>query len=97
MPSRRVSRALLALLFLVALVCAQTASLAGEYGHSHSGDHCCALCHAGPLPFLQDSRVAAPVPFTVALWIGVPADAEFPREVLLTAGSTRAPPLTLFV
>ena len=82
---------LLVLLFLCALVGAQAASLAGVHSHEHSPQHCCALCHAGPLPFLEPGIVAAISPHVAVIWISGPAEFAIPHDVLLDGGSSRAP------
>jgi len=84
-------RRLLVLLFLCALIGAQAASFAGTHSHQHSAQHCCALCHAGPLPFLEPAATAAPSPYLDAIWIAGPPESEAPHSVLLDSGSSRAP------
>ena|SRR5712692_6430118 len=89
--ARRPALRLLVLLFLGALICAQAASFAIH----HSEQHCCALCHAGPLPFIQPGTVSALSPYLAAIWIARPLASEAPHDVLLDAGSSRAPPFRL--
>jgi hypothetical protein len=84
-------RRLLVLLFLCAVITAQAASLVGVHSHQHSAQHCCALCHAGPLPFLEPTATAALSPYLAAIWIAGPPESEAPRDVLLDSGSSRAP------
>ena len=90
--ARRAMRVSLVLVFLCAVVWAQAASLASEYQHHHSSQHCCALCHVGPLPLLQPAVAAAMAPVVSTVWLAWSASAGTPREVLLSAGSSRAPP-----
>ena len=81
------------LLLLCALVFAQTTSLASEHLHQHSSQqHCCGLCHIGPLPFLQPAISASVSPQLTVLWIAGFLESASPHEVLLSDGSSRAPP-----
>ena len=92
MRSRAAARISLLLLLLCAMLCAQTASIASEHFHQHSSQHCCGLCHAGPLPFIQPSISAALAPLFAPAWLDAQDLTGAPREALLAAGSTRAPP-----
>jgi len=92
MRSRAAFRISLMLLLMCAMVGAQTASIASEHFHQHSSQHCCGLCHVGPLPFLQSTTAAAFAPVFVPGWL-VPQDCSgAPREALLPSGCSRAPP-----
>jgi hypothetical protein len=92
----RSAKELLLVLFLWAVVLAQAESLANEHPHPHSGNqHCCGFCHAGPLPFLQATDSNSSSPDLAVVWIASPADAELVHEVLLSDGSSRAPPVRL--
>ncbi len=83
------ARLALVLFLLAAVVCAQAASL--EQFHDHSTHHCCGLCHAG-MPFVQ-SAVAGPIaPIASGGWLEQRWAVDSPREILLTSGSSRAPP-----
>jgi hypothetical protein len=88
---RGIARSSLVLLLLYAVVCAPTASLSAEHSHN-SSQHCCGLCHVGPIPFLQPVAAAALAPIVALAWLASASDLDSPREVLLTAGSSRAPP-----
>ena len=83
------------MLFLCALVFAQTASFASEHLHQNSEQHCCGLCHVGPMPLLQPTMSAGCTPMLAVAWISWSPDFDTPREALLIAGSSRAPPLLL--
>jgi hypothetical protein len=88
-----IARISLVALFLCALVFAQTASLASEHWHHHSSHHCCLLCHSGPMPLLQSTVTAAAFAPVLRLgWLERFSGSDAPREVLLTAGDSRAPP-----
>ncbi|MGA2268054.1 MAG: hypothetical protein ABSH44_06240 [Bryobacteraceae bacterium] len=85
-------RVALVLFLLAATVCAQTHALAFEHQH-HSSEHCCLLCHIGPLPLLPSSVSAAVVaPVLSTVWVASSDSVETPREALLSAASCRAPP-----
>jgi hypothetical protein len=92
----RKTRALFVLLFLCALICAQTASFASDHSHNRS-EHCCGLCHVGPLPLLQPVTAASGAPIMAVAWLALSRDFETPHEALLAAGSSRAPPFSLSV
>ena len=85
-------RVVLVLFLLVATLCAQTHALAFEHQH-HSSEHCCLLCHVGPLPLLPSSVSATAVaPVLSTVWLASSGGVETPREALLSAASSRAPP-----
>jgi hypothetical protein len=88
----RIGRTFLVLLFLCAMVGAQSASFASEHSHQHSSQHCCGLCHVGPLPLLQPASAAAFAPAVTVALLAAPLDCDLRYDVLLTAGSSRAPP-----
>jgi len=88
-----IARISLVALFLCALVFAQAASLASEHWHHHSSHHCCVLCHAGPMPLLRSTvSAAAFAPVLPLAWLERFSGLDAPREALLTAGDSRAPP-----
>jgi uncharacterized membrane protein len=89
--ARGIARSLLVLVLLYAMVCAQTALLSSEHSHN-SSQHCCGLCHVGPIPFLQPVVAAVLAPIVALAWLASASDRDSPHEVLLTAGSSRAPP-----
>jgi hypothetical protein len=82
----------LVLLLLSALICAQATSLLSEQLHQHSSQHCCALCHIGPLPFLQPAVAAYIAPVLAAAWFERSHQLDTPHDIMLTAGYSRAPP-----
>jgi hypothetical protein len=89
MSARRV---LLVLLVLCATLSAQAASLnAGQETH-HGSEHCCALCHMGPIPSLPAVATAVIVPLFAPVWLADSAAAGTPREVLFSSAPSRAPP-----
>jgi len=92
--ARRTLRGLFVLLFLCALICAQTASFASDHSHNRS-EHCCGLCHVGPLPLLQPVTAAGGAPIMAVAWLALSRDFDTPHEALLAAGSSRAPPFSL--
>ena len=81
------------MLVMCAVVCAQTASFISGHSHQRVSQHCCGLCHAGPLPFLQPVNQAAVAPSVAVAWLGWSFNSDTPHEVLLAAGSSRAPPV----
>ena len=86
-------RALLILTLMSVMVCAQAASLASGPVHVHSSQHCCGLCHSGPLPFLQPAVTSAAfAPMLAVTWLERKAVPGAPRLPLLASCSSRAPP-----
>src|SRR5450631_2004884 len=92
--SRR-TNSLLVLLFLCALMCAQSASFVSEHSHRHASQHCCLLCHSGPLPLLQPVTSTGISPMLAVAWLSLSGDFDTPHEGPHTPGSSRAPPLQL--
>ena len=82
--------------FVVLLLCAtlgaQNHSLASQQETHHGSDHCCRLCHLGPIPILPSAAVAVVAPVFSAVWIAPPSAPGAPREVLLPSAPSRAPP-----
>jgi hypothetical protein len=83
---------LLVLLLLCATLGAQTNSLASEQETHHGSQHCCRLCHIGPIPILPAVAVAVAVPVSAAVWMPAASGPAVPREVLLASSPSRAPP-----
>ena len=83
---------LLIVLLLCATLGAQTNSLASEQETHHGSDHCCGLCHLGPIPILPSAAVAIVAPVSSAVWLAPSSAPGAPREVLLASAASRAPP-----
>jgi hypothetical protein len=85
-------KALLIVLLLCVTGAAQITALVSEREAHHASDHCCLLCHVGPLQFLQasDSPTIAPV-FDV-VWLAPALEVATAHDVLLPASPARAPP-----
>jgi hypothetical protein len=79
---------LLVCLFLVT----QFAAIASANQTHHSEDHCCLLCHVGPLPFLNTNVSAVAAPVFSMVWMESAPDFVPVDEVLLSTSSSRAPP-----
>jgi hypothetical protein len=81
---------------VLALLCvtmlAQSSTLLAQSQSHHSPDHCCLLCHKGPLPFLQTSVSAALAPVFQVVWLSPPAHFETTSDVRLVPSPSRAPP-----
>ncbi|HTT60405.1 MAG TPA: hypothetical protein VMG35_01140, partial [Bryobacteraceae bacterium] len=60
----------------------------------HAPDHCCLLCHLGPLPLLQTTTTAAVTPVFVSAWLAPSQDFTPAHQVLVSARSSRGPPAT---
>ncbi len=87
------TRRLFLVLLIGALLCAQAVSLASEHSHTHSTQHCCTLCHSGPLPFIQPAITAGLMPTTSIAWLEWSSGLDALHEFLLASNSSRAPPL----
>ena len=87
----RVRRLLCVALVLCAVVCAQTVSLE-EQSHQHSYQHCCGLCHTGPLAFVPMAIGAAVVSPSAIVWLALSDDVGGVLERLSSTESSRAPP-----
>lgn len=80
------------LLLLCVTVLAQSSALSAQSESHHSPDHCCLLCHVGPLPFLQTSVSASLAPVFQVVWMAPPAHIEATPDVLVVPRASRAPP-----
>jgi|SRR5271157_154027 len=80
------------LLLLCVTVLAQSSALAAQSESHHAPDHCCLLCHVGPLPFLQHSVSAVLAPVFQMVWLAPPAHFETTSDVLVVPSPSRAPP-----
>lgn len=70
----------------------QSRALASQDESHHAPDHCCVLCHVGPLPFLQTTATAAAMPVFLAAWLTPTPDFERAHQALLSTSSSRGPP-----
>ena len=83
---------LLTVLLLWATLGAQTSALASEQETHHGSQHCCRLCHIGAIPILPAATVAVVAPIFSTVWVSPSGGPGAPREVLLPAAPSRAPP-----
>ena len=83
---------LLIVLMLCAILGAQGNALGSEQETHHGSDHCCRLCHIGPIPILPSAAVAIVAPAFSAVWVPPSVGPGEPREVLLAGAPSRAPP-----
>jgi hypothetical protein len=90
-PAHR--KALLVVLLLLVTGMAQFASIVGQPETHRSSDHCCLLCHVGPLPFLEASATAAVSPVFEIAWLTPAADVAATHDFLLPSSAARAPPI----
>jgi uncharacterized membrane protein len=91
--SRRLSGKILLVLALVCLtLLGQALALASQEESHHSPDHCCLLCHAGPLPILQSTVTATIAPVFLTIWLAPTLDCEPAHQVLISNLSSRGPP-----
>ena len=85
-------RTLLVLLLVCLTLLGQSLALASQEESHHAPDHCCLLCHVGPLPFLQTTVTATVTPVFLVVWLAPAPDFETAHQVLLSASSSRGPP-----
>jgi hypothetical protein len=86
-------RLLMALLCL--LVLAQSAAFASANEMHRSQDHCCLLCHVGPLPFLHTAVLPEVAPVLAVVWLEFRQESEATHEPQLAIRTSRGPPLSL--
>jgi hypothetical protein len=70
----------------------QSFALASQEESHHASDHCCLLCHVGPLPFLRTTVTATVTPVFLVAWLAPSPDFEPAHLVPLFARSSRGPP-----
>ena len=85
-------KALLIVLLLCVTGVAQFAALVSERETHHASDHCCLLCHAGPLQFLEVSASAGLAPVFEVVWLTPATEVATAHDVQLAASPARAPP-----
>src|SRR5579863_4946286 len=85
-------RTLLVLLLVCLTLSGQSFALASQEESHHASDHCCLLCHVGPLLFLQTTVTAAVTPIFVVAWLSPAPHFEPTHQVPLFASSSRGPP-----
>ena len=85
-------RGTLVLLLLCVIVFAQVAALSSQFEQHGPSDHCCLLCHVGPLALLPPSVPAVLAPVAPAGWRAASSVSGIAREMPLAASSSRAPP-----
>jgi hypothetical protein len=81
-----------ALVTALLLLCLCAVTCLPHLGHHHSLGQSCALCHAGRLPFLQAGLSAAFAALFLVFWFHGLANPGSPRDAVLAACSSRAPP-----
>jgi hypothetical protein len=85
-------KALLIVLLLCVTGVAQFAALIGQPETHRSSDHCCLLCHVGPLPFLEASESSAVAPVFEVVWLTPALEIATTHDALLPSSPARAPP-----
>jgi hypothetical protein len=85
-------KALLIVLLLCVTGITQYAALVSEPETHHASDHCCLLCHAGPLQFLQVTASSGMTPVFAVVWLTPTSEVPAVQDVQLRASSARAPP-----
>jgi hypothetical protein len=88
------SRQALVVILLLCAVVAQCAARDFETVHHNASQHCCLLCHIGPLPFVQAAVASTAEPSVAIAWLPVIRHRPGKHEVSLLTDSSRAPPST---
>ncbi len=70
----------------------QSLAMVSQDESHHGPDHCCLLCHVGPLPFVETTVTARITPVFLVVWLAPAADFEPTRPAPLLAISSRGPP-----
>jgi hypothetical protein len=79
-------------LLLCLILAGQFLALASQEESHHASDHCCLLCHVGPLPFLQTAVTRGVTPVFQIAWLDPTPDFWPTHQVLLAASFSRGPP-----
>ena len=80
------------LLLVCLFLAAQSAGLVSANEQHHSQDHCCLLCHVGPLPFVSTNVASMITPAFSVVWLAVAPELIPTHDVLPAPCSSRAPP-----
>jgi hypothetical protein len=89
---KRIVRGLWIVAALCVLVWAQGVSLAAQHEHHNDTEHCCGLCHLGPLPLVAPETGLAGAPIAPMAWVSPANDTRPLREALPASTPSRAPP-----
>jgi hypothetical protein len=89
----RLSRTSLILLLVCLTLAGQSLALNHEQETHHAQDHCCLLCHVGPLPFLQTTVAASIAPIFLVIWLAPALHTQRHPHLMLSAISSRGPPV----
>jgi len=82
----------LVLLLVCLTLLGQSLTLASQEESHHGPDHCCLLCHVGPLPFLQTTAAAVVTPVFLVAWLAPDPDFEPAHPTPLFGVPSRGPP-----
>jgi hypothetical protein len=80
------------LVMALLLLCFCAVTCLPHLGHHHSQGQSCAICHAGRFPFLKSGLSASFAALFLVFWFHGFASLSPPREAILAACSSRAPP-----
>jgi hypothetical protein len=92
LPRAAAGRISLILFLICAVVCVHAVTVSSEPFHQHSSQHCCGLCHTGPLAFVEAAIDTGLLPVLSQAWLEQSHGSDPAHEILLAAGSSRAPP-----
>jgi len=77
---------------LCAMLLAQFAAFTVSSQIHQAGEHCCLLCHVGPLPFLHGAVALAITPLFPAAWLESQPEFQAPPEPQGVTRASRGPP-----
>ena len=86
------ARILLVVLLIFGVLQAQTSSFSADNLHHHPSEHCCALCHAGPMPLVRPAPAVATAPMLPLARVEPAPESDAPRDEPVRATHSRAPP-----
>ncbi len=86
------SRRWVVVVLLCLVICGQASALALQHHKHGPTEHCCLLCHTGPLPWLQSALPIAAAPLQWAAWFSATYEFEGTYDTLISVSSSRGPP-----
>lgn len=86
------TRRYLLMVLLCLVVLTQSAEFTSANEIHGSQDHCCLLCHVGPLPFLNTTLLPSMTPVLAIVRLEFRQELTAVPERALTAHSSRGPP-----
>ena len=83
----------LILLVLCATLYGQALSFTDEQETHHASQHCCGLCHLGPVPILPVQAATVVAPVFSPVWLANSDLLSIVHEIFVSSAPSRAPPI----